>query len=52
MYKETRDVLKAHLEGVIKDACAYSDHAKRKTIKAVDVVHSLKRSGKAIYGFD
>ncbi len=51
MYEETRTVLKSFLENVIKDAVTYTEHAHRKTVTALDVVYSLKRQGKTIYGF-
>ena len=43
IYEETRGVLKAFLEGVIRDAVTYTEHAKRKTVTSLDVVYALKR---------
>ena len=51
MYEETRGVLKSFLENVVKDSVTYSEHARRKTVTALDVVYALKRQGKTIYGF-
>ena len=51
IYEETRGVLKNYLESVIRDAVTYTEHAKRKTVVAVDIVHALKRQGKTSYGF-
>jgi len=51
IYEETRNVLKQFLEGVVKDAVTYTEHAKRKTVTALDVVYALKRQGKTLYGF-
>lgn len=51
IYEETRAVLKTFLEGIIKDAVTYTEHAKRKTVSAMDVVYSLKKAGRTIYGF-
>jgi histone H4 len=51
MYEETREVLKSFLEGVIRDTVTFTEHAKRKTVTALDVVYALKRQGKTIYGF-
>ena len=51
IYEETRGVLKVFLENVIRDAVTYTEHAKRKTVTAMDVVYSLKRQGKTLYGF-
>ena len=41
IYEETRGVLKVFLENVIRDAVTYTDHAKRKTVTALDVVYAL-----------
>ena len=51
IYEETRDVLKVFLENVIRDAVTYTEHAKRKTVTAMDVVYALKRQGRYLYGF-
>ena len=46
IYEETRGVLEMSLEGVVRDALAYTEHARRKTVTALDVVYALKRQGK------
>lgn len=51
IYEETRSVLKSFLEGVIRDAVTYTEHAKRKTVTSLDVVYALKRQGRTLYGF-
>uniref|UniRef100_UPI00398E6C5B histone H1-like n=1 Tax=Pristiophorus japonicus TaxID=55135 RepID=UPI00398E6C5B len=51
IYEETRGVLKVFLENVIKDAVTYTEHVKRKTVTAMDVVYALKRQGRILYGF-
>merc|ERR1711935_1235727 len=51
IYDYTREVLKGFLGGVVKDAMTYSEHAKRKTVTAMDVVYALKRQGRTLYGF-
>jgi histone H3/H4 len=51
IYEETRGVLRGFLENVIRDAVTYSEHAKRKTVTALDVVHALKRQGRTLYGY-
>ena len=38
IYEETRGVLKVFLENVIRDAVTYTEHARRKTVTAFDVV--------------
>ena len=51
VYEETRSVLKVFLENVVRDAVTYTEHARRKTVTAMDVVYALKRQGRALYGF-
>ena len=43
IYDDTRTVLKSFLENVVKDAVTYCEHARRKTVTAMDVVYALKR---------
>lgn len=52
VYEETRSVLKNFLETVIRDVVTYTEHAKRKTARAMDVVYALKRQGRTLYGFN
>ena len=52
VYEETREVLKEFLMMVIQDATAYTEHARRKTVTAMDIVYALKRRGRTLYGFD
>merc|ERR1712224_245358 len=49
--EETRGVLKVFLENVIRDAVTYTEHARRKTVTAMDVVYALKRQDRTLYGF-
>ncbi|XP_044414621.1 histone H4 [Triticum aestivum] len=51
IYEETRGVLKIFLENVIRDVVTYTEHARRKTVTAMDVVYALKRQGRTLYGF-
>jgi histone H4 len=51
IYEEIRGVLRHFLENVIRDSVTYTEHARRKTVTALDVVYALKRQGKTIYGF-
>ncbi|KAI3880624.1 hypothetical protein MKX03_037496 [Papaver bracteatum] len=51
IYEETRGVLKIFLENVIRDAVTYTEHARRKTVTAMDVVYALKIQGRTLYGF-
>jgi histone H4 len=48
---DSRQVLKGFLEGIVRDAVTYTEHARRKTVTAMDVVYALKRQGRTIYGF-
>jgi histone H4 len=56
IYEETRGVLKVCLENVIRDAVTYTytytytEHARRKTMTAMDVVYAFKRQGRTLYG--
>ena len=38
---QTRGVLKVFLENIIIDSVAYTEHAKRKTVTALDVVYTI-----------
>ncbi|XP_051552717.1 histone H4-like [Myxocyprinus asiaticus] len=51
IYEETCGVLKVFLENVIRDDVTYTEHGKRKTAIAMDVVYALKRQGRTLYGF-
>ena len=51
IYEEVRSVLRHFLEGVIRDSVTYTEHARRKTVTAMDVVYALKRQGRTLYGF-
>ena len=51
LYEEVRGVLKGFVEGVVRDSIAYTEHAKRKTVTALDVVHALKKRGRMLYGY-
>ena len=51
IYDEARNNLKLFLEGVVRDSVTYTEHARRKTVTAMDVVYALKRHGRTIYGF-
>lgn len=51
IYIETRGVLKVFLESIIRDAVTFCEHARRKTVSALDVVYALKRQGRTLYGF-
>ena len=44
-------MVKIWLELMLKDAVTFTEHARRKTVTAGDVVNALKRNGKTIYGY-
>ena len=52
VYAETRGVLRAFLENTLRDAVTYTEHARRKTVTAMDIVYALKRQGRTLYGYD
>jgi histone H4 len=51
VYEEIRFVLLAFLRTLVNNARIYSDHARRNTVTATDVVYALKRMGITLYGF-
>jgi histone H4 len=51
VYEEVRCAMKVFLSDVIRDAITYTDHGRRKTVTALDVVHALRRQGHTLYGF-
>jgi histone H4 len=51
IYEEARGVLKVFLENTLRDAVTYCEHARRKTVTAMDIVHALKRQGRTLYGY-
>ncbi|KAG9237766.1 putative histone H4 [Amylocarpus encephaloides] len=52
IYEETRPVIVAYLEMILRDCVAITEHCNRKTVTVADVVFALKRQGRTIYGFD
>lgn len=50
VYEEMRGTLKEFMTTVLRDAVTYTEHARRKTVTAMDIVYALKRNGRAIYG--
>ena len=51
VYEEIRGCLKVFVEQVISKAVNLAEHARRKTVMALDVVYALKRQGFTLYGF-
>ena len=50
-YNEVRDVLRRFVDGVVRDATAYTEHAKQKTVAVSHIIAALRKRGRAIYGF-
>lgn len=51
IYEEVRSELRIFLESTLRDATTYCEHAKRRTVKPLDVVYALKRKGRDLYGY-
>lgn len=43
--------IQGFLENIVRDAVTYTEHARRKTVTAMDVIYALKRQGRTLYGF-
>ncbi|KAJ0385954.1 hypothetical protein COL922a_005322 [Colletotrichum nupharicola] len=52
IYDDARSALKDRLTGIIRDCITYVEYRGAKTITIHDVIHSLRRLGAPIYGFD
>lgn len=50
VYDDVRGALKDFLKKVINDATIYCEHARRKTVSVGDVVNSLRKNGRTLYG--
>jgi histone H3/H4 len=51
VYDEIRETLKVFMTNVIRDAITYTEHARRRTVTANDVIFALRRQGRTLYGF-
>lgn len=52
IYAPIQNAGDAFLNRVMKDAMTYAEHARRKTVVAMDVIYALKRLGRNQYGFN
>ncbi|KAI1405256.1 putative histone H4 [Hypoxylon fuscum] len=52
IYDEVRVALKAHLQEIIGLVVTYTEYRQKKTVTINDVLYSLRRIGRPIYGFD
>eukprot|EP00930_Biecheleria_cincta_P069514 TRINITY_DN57250_c0_g1_i1.p1 TRINITY_DN57250_c0_g1~~TRINITY_DN57250_c0_g1_i1.p1 ORF type:complete len:231 (+),score=47.84 TRINITY_DN57250_c0_g1_i1:45-695(+) len=51
IYDEMRGALASFLSEVVDDVTVYAEYGRRKTATPSDVVYSLRRRGKALYGY-
>jgi histone H4 len=51
IYDTTRDVLKKFVTKILHDCMVMTEHSKRSTVTARDVVYALKRHGHSLYGY-
>ena len=51
VYDEARSCIKSFVQSTVNGAVAYTEHSKRRTVSAADIVNSLRRNGRMIYGF-
>ena len=51
IYLDARKALREFLENAIRDSISYTEHCKRWTVTALDVIHALKRQGRTLYGY-
>lgn len=47
---EAKAALKEFLQNTVGDAAVYTDYAKRKTVTFPDIIASLRRRGRIVYG--
>ncbi|KAJ4020574.1 hypothetical protein NW766_002063 [Fusarium irregulare] len=52
IYDEVRAALKARLETILQDCVIYVEYRNAKTVTVQDVIHSLGRLGRPLWGFD
>ncbi|KAK1659770.1 histone 4 [Colletotrichum godetiae] len=51
VYNEARAAMMLFLENIIRSAVMYCDHANRRTITSLDIVHALKLHKRVLYGY-
>ncbi|SPN99635.1 related to histone H4 [Cephalotrichum gorgonifer] len=52
IYNEMRMALKDRLTMILRDAILFTEHRQAKTVSVNDILFSLRRIGKPMYGFD
>ena len=50
-HAEGKQILNAFVTNLLRDAIKYTEHGRRKTVVASDIVHALNRQGLKLYGF-
>jgi histone H4 len=50
-FEESRGILKAYLENVIRDAVTHTGHARQKIVSSQDMLKGLEGQGTVLYGF-
>ena len=51
MHEEARQALKVFLENLFRDAATLTEYARKKTVRAKDVVNAFKRQREAFVWF-
>jgi histone H4 len=51
LYSEVRGVLRGFVEAVVRDATAYTEYSKKRTVTTGAVVAALKKRGRMLYGY-
>ena len=51
LYEEARGIMKDFVKGLKTDSVAYTEHGKRSTVTAMDVVYALRKRGRHLYGY-
>ncbi|KAJ4269972.1 hypothetical protein NW762_001644 [Fusarium torreyae] len=52
IYDEVRNAIKSRLEQILHDCAIYVEYRNAKTVTLHDVIHSLRRIGRPLWGFD
>ncbi len=51
LHEETRGIIKSFVEGVVRDATAFTEYSRKRTVTTGSVVAALRQKGRAIYGY-
>lgn len=50
-HDSVKEYITDFLERVVRDSLTFTEHARRRTISAMDVVYALKKNGRVLYGY-